>query len=79
VGPHSPDSLRARMIFDSALTSVVLRQLVAAVSSWLRRARARRPRARRSATVRGGVRASGTGITAPPASSAREPRSSPVS
>jgi hypothetical protein len=36
-----PYSLRARMMFDPALTSVVLRQLVAAVSSWLRR-RARR-------------------------------------
>ena len=35
-----PHALRARMMFDPALTSVVLRQLVAAVSSWLcRRAR----------------------------------------
>jgi hypothetical protein len=36
-----PYPLRARMMFDPALTSVVLRQLVAAVSSWLHR-RARR-------------------------------------
>jgi hypothetical protein len=36
-----PHPLRARMMFDPALTSVVLRQLVAAVSSWIRR-RARR-------------------------------------
>jgi len=36
-----PYPLRARMMFDPALTSVVLRQLIAAVSSWLRR-RARR-------------------------------------
>jgi Putative transposase len=36
-----PYPLRARMMFDPALTSVVLRELIAAVSSWLRR-RARR-------------------------------------
>ena len=36
-----PYSLRARMMFDPALTTVVLRELIAAVSSWLRR-RARR-------------------------------------
>jgi hypothetical protein len=32
-----PYPLRARMMFDPALTSLVLRQLIAAVSSWLRR------------------------------------------
>jgi hypothetical protein len=36
-----PYPLRARMMFDPELTSVVLRELIAAVSSWLRR-RARR-------------------------------------
>ena len=36
-----PYSLRARMMFDPALTTVVLRELIAAVLSWLRR-RARR-------------------------------------
>ena len=36
-----PHGLRAKMAFDPALTSVVLRQFIAAVSSWLRR-RARR-------------------------------------
>ena len=36
-----PHALRARMMFDPALTSAVLRELIAAVSSWLRR-RARR-------------------------------------
>ncbi len=37
----APYSLRARMMFDPALTTVVLRELIAAVSAWLRR-RARR-------------------------------------
>ena len=32
-----PHALRARMMFDPALTSAVLRELIAAVSSWLRR------------------------------------------
>lgn len=36
-----PHALRARMMFDPAITSAVLRELIAAVSSWLRR-RARR-------------------------------------
>jgi len=36
-----PHALRARMMFDPGLTTVVLRQHIAAVSSWLRR-RARR-------------------------------------
>ncbi len=36
-----PHALRAQMMFDPALTTVVLRELIAAVSSWLRR-RARR-------------------------------------
>jgi hypothetical protein len=36
-----PYPLRARMMFEPALTSLVLRQLIAAVSTWLRR-RARR-------------------------------------
>ncbi len=32
-----PHALRARMMFDPALTTIVLRELIAAVSSWLRR------------------------------------------
>jgi hypothetical protein len=36
-----PHGLRARMMFDPALTSAVLRELIRAISSWLRR-RARR-------------------------------------
>jgi Putative transposase/Transposase zinc-binding domain len=36
-----PHRLRARMMYDPALTTLVLRELIAAVSSWLRR-RARR-------------------------------------
>jgi hypothetical protein len=36
-----PHPMRARMMYDPALTTIVLRQLIAAVSSWLRR-RARR-------------------------------------
>ena len=32
-----PHGLRARMMFDPALTTIVLRALIAAVSSWLRR------------------------------------------
>ena len=38
-----PHGLRARMMFDPALTSAVLRELIRAVSSWLRQ-RARRQR-----------------------------------
>ena len=36
-----PHALRAKMMFDPALTSAVLRELIRAVSSWLRH-RARR-------------------------------------
>ncbi|MES1166925.1 MAG: transposase, partial [Pseudomonadota bacterium] len=42
-----PHALRARMMFDPTLTSVVLRQFVSAVSAWLRR-RSRRLRVRGS-------------------------------
>ena len=33
-----PHGLRARMMFDPALTSAVLRELIRAISSWLRTA-----------------------------------------
>jgi hypothetical protein len=39
--PTLPHKLRAKLAFDPALTTVVLREFIAAVSSWLRR-RARR-------------------------------------
>ena len=44
-----PHGLRARMMFDSALTSAVLRELIRAISSWLRR------RTRRQAGVKTGA------------------------
>ena len=49
-----PYSLRARMMFDPALTTVVLRELIAAVSSWLRR-RARRLGIKGGSLKTGGV------------------------